>query len=608
MSQGQPNNGQSVTRMPPQAVEVEQAVLGAMFIDQAAIGRSIEVLDETCFYDARHAKIYQAIVSLYERNEAADQLTVGEELKRRNQLEAVGGVVYLATLATEVATAANIDYHAKIVLEKSLSRRLIETAGEIAEQAYEGGERIHELIDWAEQKVFSLAERQLNRGFEPLESVLGETLEQVERAHNQVSMVSGVETGYAELNELTSGFQKGDLIILAARPSVGKTALALSIARNAAMETDVGVAVFSLEMAKMQVAQRLLCIETRLDLHKLRTGRLRDDDWMNLTRSIGRLAQAKIFIDDTAGISVLEARAKARRLSRDQGIGLVVVDYLQLMSSHERLNSREQEISHISRSLKGLAKELDVPVLALSQLSRAVESRTDRRPQLSDLRESGCLTGDTLVTRADSGERVPMRDLMDVPDLSIWALNQATNQLEKAPVSHAFCTGSKPVYRLTTRLGRSIKATANHKFLTLEGWNRLDELEKGQDLALPEEIALLADRDICWDQIASIEFAGKEDVFDLTVPGHHNFVADDIIVHNSIEQDADVVMFIYRPDIYGLKSSDGGSLEGVAEVIVGKQRNGPTGSAQLMWNAECASYENMAPEWRIEEDEGVTEI
>ena len=353
----------------------------------------------------------------------------------------------------------------------------------------------------------------------------------------------------------------------------------------------------------MQVAQRLLCIETRLDLHKLRTGRLRDEDWMNLTRSIGRLAQVPIYIDDTAAISVLEARAKARRLQRDKGIGLVVVDYLQLMSSHERLNSREQEISHISRSLKGLAKELDVPVLALSQLSRAVESRTDRRPQLSDLRESGCLSGAALVPRADTGERVPIREFMDVSASSVWALNQATNKLEESPVSHAFCTGIKPVYRLSTRCGRTITATANHKFLALEGWQRLDGLQKGQRVALSRESALLANGAICWDEIVAIECAGEEEVYDLTVPRHHNFVADDIIVHNSIEQDADVVMFIYRPDIYGLKSAEGGSLEGMAEIIIGKQRNGPTGSAHLMWNAECASYENMAPEWRAEEDE-----
>ena len=461
MTQGPPiTDSQRIERMPPQAVEVEQAVLGAMMIEQRAIGRAFEFLDESCFYHAPHAKIFNAILALYERSEGVDQLTLSEELKRHDQLDAVGGVVYLAKLTTEVATAANIDYHAKIVLDKALSRRLIETASEVIEKAYEGNEEVKELIDRTEQRIFSLSENQISDGFEPLESVMGDALEHIESAHNRVSTVSGVDTGFTELNEQTSGFQKGDLIILAARPSVGKTALALTLTRNAAVETGVGVAVFSLEMSKMQLAQRLLSAETRVDLHKLRTGRLRDDDWMHLTRNVGRLAQAPIYIDDTPSITVLEARAKCRRLHREHGIGLIVVDYLQLMSSHLRVQSREQEISNISRGLKALAKELDVPVLALSQLSRAVESRTDRRPQLSDLRESG-----------------------------------------------------------------------------------------------------------------------------------------------SIEQDADVVMFIYRPDIYGLKTPDGGSLEGIAEIIIGKQRNGPVGSVHMMWNAESATYDQAAPEWRLQPDE-----
>ena len=668
MTQGPPStDSQRIERMPPQAVEVEQAVLGAMMIEQRAIGRAFEFLDESCFYHAPHAQIFNAILALYERGEGVDQLTLSEELKRRDQLDAVGGVVYLAKLATEVATAANIDYHAKIVLDKALSRKLIETASEVIEKAFEGNEEVKELIDRTEQRIFSLSENQISDGFEPLESVMGDALEQIESAHNRVSTVSGVDTGFTELNEQTSGFQKGDLIILAARPSVGKTALALTLTRNAAVETNTGVAVFSLEMSKMQLAQRLLSAETRVDLHKLRTGRLRDDDWMHLTRNVGRLAQAPIYIDDTPGITVLEARAKSRRLHREHGIGLIVVDYLQLMSSHVRVQSREQEISNISRGLKALAKELDVPVLALSQLSRAVESRTDRRPQLSDLRESGCLAGDTLIPRADTGERVPIRTLVGEAGVRVWALNPASKKLEKARVSNAFCTGTKQVYKLTTRLGRSIRATANHKFQAFEGWKRLDQLALKQHIALPRKLGSrdiiprrawpflakpamselgvssrrmqaqlgnrycgttlyepslsskravelaragkssalegLAASDIYWDEIASIEADGVEEVFDLTVPGLHNFVADDIVVHNSIEQDADVVMFIYRPDIYGLKTADGASLEGVAEIIIGKQRNGPVGSVHMMWNAESATYEQAAPEWRLQPDE-----
>ena len=455
-----PTEAQDLGRMPPQAVEVEQAVLGAMMLEQRAIVRAFEILDESCFYHAPHSQIFAAMVDLFERGTAVDQLTLTEELKRRGQLDDVGGVVYLAKLGSEVATTANIDFHARIVLEKALSRKLIETTSRVLERAYAADEDVQTLIDSAEQQLFSLSENQIGDGFELLEKVMGETFEHLERVHARAGTVLGVDTGFADLNDQMSGFQKGDLVILAARPSVGKTALALTLARHAAVEAGVGVAIFSLEMSKMQLAQRLLSAETKVDLHKLRTGRLRDEDWMHLTRNIDRLAQAPIHIDDTPGISVLEARAKARRLQREYGVGLFVIDYLQLMSGHMRTQSREQEISHISRGLKAMAKELDVPVLALSQLSRAVESRTDRRPQLSDLRESG-----------------------------------------------------------------------------------------------------------------------------------------------SLEQDADVVMFIYRPEMYDLKSPDGESLEGLAQIIIGKQRNGPVGSVDLMWNKESATYEAMAPGWRAEPEE-----
>lgn len=459
-SPGGPADRSNLDRMPPQALEVEKAVLGAMLIDGRAVGRAIELLDEEAFYHRAHGRIYAAMISLYERNDAVDQLTVSEELKRRGQLDEVGGVVYLTELAGGVASAANVEHHAKIVVERGLSRGLIEASSEISSRAYEGKADVHELLDWSEGRIFALSEKKLTQGFESIEVVLQETFESIERAHSQDSAVSGVNTGYADLNDITSGFQNSDLIVIAARPSVGKTALSLSFCCRAAVEHGVGVAFFSLEMSKMQLAQRLLCIQTGVDLLKLRTGRLGEDDWIHLTRNVGRLAQAPIYIDDTPGITVLEARAKSRRLQRDHGIGMVVVDYLQLMSSHENVQSREQEVSRISRGLKGLAKELNVPVLALSQLSRASEARTDKRPQLSDLRESG-----------------------------------------------------------------------------------------------------------------------------------------------SIEQDADVVMFIYRPDVYGLKSPDGASLEGTAEIIIGKQRNGPTGSVHLMWNADSASFENLAQGFRVEQED-----
>ena len=346
-----PMEAQALGRMPPQAVEVEQAVLGAMMLEQRAIVRAVEILDESCFYHAPHSRIFAAMIDLFERGTAVDQLTLTEELKRRGQLGDVGGVVYLAKLGSEVATTANIDFHAQIVLEKALSRKLIETASEVIERAYAADEDVQTLIDKAEQQLFSLSENQLGDGFEPLTKVMGEAFEHIERIHAKTGTVLGVDTGFPALNELTSGFQKGDLVILAARPSVGKTALALTLGRNAAVEAGVGVAIFSLEMSKMQLAQRLLSAETKVDLHKLRTGRLREEDWIHLTRNIDRLAQAPIYIDDTPGISVLEARAKARRLQREYGIGMVVIDYLQLMSgAHSGAEPRAGDFAYLARS------------------------------------------------------------------------------------------------------------------------------------------------------------------------------------------------------------------------------------------------------------------
>ena len=451
----EPIDNQHLERMPPQAVEIEQAVLGAMMLEQHAIGHALEILDPSCFYNATHSRIFETMISLYERGVAVDQFTLPEELKRRDQLDDVGGAIYLDELVAKVATPANIDVHARIVLEKALSRRLIETASDIIEQAYKGSDDVLELINRVEQRLFAIGGNWIGGGIESLETVMDDALEQIERAHSKASAVSGIDTGFVDLNVCTSGLQKGDLIVLAACPGVGKTALALTLARNAAVDTKVGVMIFSPKMSKMQVVQRLLSIETKVDLYSLCTGSLRDEDWECLARvTRDRLARAPIYIDDTPDISVFEARAKARRLHREHGIGLIVVDDLQLMSGEAKTASCEQEISHILRRLKDLAKELDIPVLTLVQLSRAVESRKDPRPQLSDL-----------------------------PELRI-------------------------------------------------------------------------------------------------------------------EQAADVVMFIYRPDMYGIRAADGTSFERHAEIIIDKQRNGLPGSVYLRWNSFSATYESFGPGWR----------
>lgn len=387
-------------RVPPQAVEVEAAVLGAMLLDQEGISAVLEIIDDTAFYRDAHRKIYNAIVALYERNEPTDLLTLTTELNKRQQLADVGGAFYLAGLVDNVSTAANIEYHAKIVFEKSMSRKLINASTQIAQRAYEATENAEDLLDEAEQMIFALSERKLSRGFTHLNPILHDTFENIERLHAHSSSVTGVATGFTKLDEMTAGFQPGDLIIIAARPSMGKTALCLNIARNASIDGKIGVGIFSLEMASHQLAQRMLCSEARVDSHLMRTGRLPGDAWSNLSIAVGSLAQAPIFIDETPAITVTEVRSRARRLiSEHDNLGLLIIDYLQLMRGPREAENRQQEISTISRNLKALAKELNIPIVALSQLSRAVESRGDgqKRPQLSDLRESGAIEQDADV-------------------------------------------------------------------------------------------------------------------------------------------------------------------------------------------------------------------
>ncbi len=446
-------------RVPPQAVDVERAVLGAMLIDKEAAPKTFDILDTSSFYNPAHQKIFGAMVALFERAEPIDAVTVLDELRRRGTLNPVEDPAYLTELTMNISSAANVEYHARIVLEKALMRSLITSTTEIASRAYQDHEDALDLLDQAEAGIFQISERRLKKTFTPINRALHETFAMLEEIHGKHSGVTGVPSGYKNLDDLTGGFQKSDLIIIAGRPSQGKTALALSIARNAALhrERPAGVAVFSLEMSEQQLIIRMLSAVAKVNAHALRTGRLPEDSWKHLSRNVGKLAEAKIFIDDTPSLGILELRAKSRRLKAEHDIDLIIVDYLQLVQGPKNAESREREISSISRSLKALAKEINTPVIALSQLNRAVESRTDRRPMLADLRESG-----------------------------------------------------------------------------------------------------------------------------------------------AIEQDADVVLFVHRPETYGLQtiSDEEGttmSSEGVAEIIIGKQRNGPTGTARLQFHKEYAGFELLAP-------------
>ena len=444
---------------PPAAVDIEASVLGAMMIEREAVPKAIELLSSNSFYLKEHKLIFDAMVSLFESGEPIDTVTLYEELKKREQAEDAGGAVYLSKLSQNISSAANIEYHAKIILEKEILRGLITSSHEIARAAYDGTEDAFEILDQAERKIFEITETHLKKTFTGMDRAVRDALEYIEAIHSNTKQKFSVPTGFYELDEMLGGFQKSDLIIIAARPSMGKTALALTLARNAAVDHKIPVGVFSLEMATIQLIIRMLCAEGRLNAHLVRTGKLPSEEGIKLSKNAHRLIESPLFIDDTPAQTVLEIRAKARRLKAEKNIGMIVIDYLQLMQGPANSESREREISHISRSLKSLAKELNIPVIALAQLNRAVETRTDKRPQLSDLRESG-----------------------------------------------------------------------------------------------------------------------------------------------SIEQDADVVLFLNRPEYYGIKNfSDGTSTEGVAEVIVGKQRNGPTGEIKLAFIKEYARFENLAHARQIEE-------
>lgn len=439
----------SLHRIPPQNREAEQSILGGILLENESLHGVLEILQISDFYSEAHRRIFSAVLDLYDRNEPCDLITLSSILKDKNQLDNVGGIAYLASLVDNVPSAANITYYAKIVKEKSVLRSLIGTATEILNKSYDPGNEVEEVLDSAEQSIFEISQHKIKPAFSPMRDIIKESFKTIEQLYERKSLITGVPTGFERIDDLTSGLQNSDLIIIAGRPSMGKTAFALNIASFVALDAAVPVAVFSLEMSKEQLALRMLASEAKVDSQRLRKGFLGETDWPKLANAAGRLADAPIFIDDTPAITVLEMKAKSRRLKAESGLGLILLDYLQLMRSGNSKESREQEISEISRSLKALAKELQVPVVALSQLNRKVEDRSDRRPQMADLRESG-----------------------------------------------------------------------------------------------------------------------------------------------AIEQDADVIAFIYRDEVYN-KSEDNPE-KGIAEIIIGKQRNGPTGTVKLAFMEKYTSFENLA--------------
>ncbi len=620
-------------RVPPHNLEAEESLLGAMLLSKDAIAAALEApVRAEDFYKPAHGHLFEAIQSLYTAAQPVDPVTVAEELRRADLLDAVGGKGAVLGIMAGTPSAANAAHYARIVEEHALLRRLIGVASEISEMGFEMPDDVTATLDRAETLVFDVANRRIATTLTPLYDAIQESLDQLERLfESDGTEITGVPTGFYDLDDMLLGLQPSALVVVAARPGQGKTSFALGVSSHVALETRRPVLFFSMEMGYLELTQRILGSEAGVNARLLRTGRIRDTDWEKVSHAVGRLAEAPLYIDDNPHLTVMDMRARTRRLKALHGdLGLVVVDYLQLMSSNRRAENRQVEVSELSRGLKILARDLETPVVALSQLNRSLEYRQDKRPMLADLRESGCLTADTRLLRADTGAEVTLGELVatGVRDVPVWSLDERW-RLVPATLTHAFPSGTKPVYRLRLASGRELQATANHRFRTLAGWRPLGLLAVGDRLAVPRaipaahasavDVALsncepartvsvtpdsqfgsatarttvlpldLSTGDVVWDDIVAIELLGEEPVFDATVLGTHNFIANEIVAHNSIEQDADVVCFIYRDESYNPESTD----KGTAEIIVAKHRNGPTGKVKLAFNEELTRFDSL---------------
>jgi replicative DNA helicase len=566
-------------KLPPHDIETERSVLGAVLIDTEAIIKVSEILKPEDFYAKEHKLIYEAMDALYEKREPIDVVTLTGQLKKMKSLSEVGGASAIAKLSNILSTASNVESYANLVREHSIKRNLISLSAEMSDLAFDESKNTKDILDMAEQKVLAVSQTTSQKGFIPIKDTLVESFDRLDELQRNGGELRGIPTGFSDLDGVLAGLQKSNLIILAARPGMGKTAFALNIAQNAAVLAKKRIGFFSLEMSKEELVDRLLVSQANIDAWRLKTGRLDQQDFLKLSDAMGVLAEAHIFIDDTPGLSIYEMRTKARRLMIEHQVDLLVVDYLQLAHG-KTMDNRVQEVAEISQGLKNIARELRIPVIALSQLSRAIESRGEKNPQLSDLRESGCLSGETLILMSKTGNYERIDNLIEKVGEEVLALNQKTYKLESKKIINAFCTGEKITFKMTTQLGREIKATANHKFLAIDGWKRLDELEVGGKLAVPSENNV----DIYWDTIVSVEQLSKEKVYDLTIEDHSNFVANNIVVHNSIEQDADVVMFLYRKD------------EDIRESVslkIAKHRNGAVGEIELFFRGDRIKFFGM---------------
>jgi replicative DNA helicase len=494
-------SNEGFARTPPQDISAEQSVLGGMLLSKDAIADVIEVLRGADFYRPAHELVFDAVLDLFGRGEPADAVTVAAELTKRGELGRVGGPAYLHTLISSVPTAANAGYYAQIVAERAVLRRLVAAGTRIVQLGYaaDGGD-VEELVNAAQAEVYAVSERRGTEDYLPLGEVIEGTIDEIEAASSRGDGLIGVPTGFAELDRLTNGLHAGQMIVIAARPAMGKSTVGLDIARSCSIHHKMPSVIFSLEMSRTEITMRLLSAEARIPLQNMRKGSMRDEDWTRLARTMGDISTAPLFIDDSPNMSLMEIRAKCRRLKQQHGLRLVVIDYLQLMSSGKRVESRQQEVSEFSRALKLLAKELEVPVIAISQLNRGPEQRTDKKPMVSDLRESGCLTADTRILRADTGAETTLGELYALGnrDVPVWALDDRL-QYVRRHLTHVFPTGTRPVHRLRLASGKEITATSNHPFLTYDGWTALGDLAVGDRLGVPRHVPAPEQCD-AWDE------------------------------------------------------------------------------------------------------------
>nr|WP_306461725.1 replicative DNA helicase [Nocardioides humilatus] len=475
-----PGSAPSGGRTPPQDMAAEQSVLGAMLISKDAIADVLEGVRGPDYYRPAHESIHDAIIDLYGRGEPADMVTVAGELQRRGELQKIGGAPYLHTLAANVPIAANAGYYAEIVREKAILRRLVDAGTKIVQIGYAGEGEVDMIVDAAQAEVYNVTERRKKEDYAPLSDIMDAVLDEIEAIENREAGIYGVPTGFNDLDDLTNGLHSGQMIVVAARPAMGKSTLALDFCRAASIHNNLTSAFFSLEMTRSEITMRLLSAEGRIPLNHIRNGKMSTEEWDRLARHVAKVSAAPMFIDDSPNMTMMEIRAKARRLKQRHDLKLIVIDYLQLMTSGKKVESRQLEVSEFSRQIKLLAKELEVPIIALSQLNRGPEQRADKRPMMSDLRESGCLTADTRLMRADTNAEISLGELMEsgAKDIPVWALDDRLKLVPRT-LTHAFPSGTKQVYEVTLASGRTVKATGNHPFLTYEGWMPLAELTVG---------------------------------------------------------------------------------------------------------------------------------